>query len=461
MKLVICGAGIVGYHIAEYLALQGHDVTILDKSQSRIGELSERLDVQTIVGHAAHPDHLERAGIKEADFLIALTRSDEVNITACQVARTLYDVPATIARIRSQGFLDYRSSKLFDAQGLAIDHIVTPGLNAAHDIAATLEFPGVFYHFTMAKGRITILGLKCRSDCPLINTPLKQLTVLFPDMRIRILAIMRGDTTKAFFPKGRDQLLVDDEVYFAVETTHVRRSLDSFGFHAQEEETSPRFVICGGGHIGIALVQHLNKIYKNPATVIIERDKETAEHTAELLPKTLVLHGDSMDTSLLNEANVSQSNAFVAVTGHDESNVFTCLKAGKLGARRLVTTISNPGNAALISGIGIDTAIMTREIVISSVLPILRQSWVVDAHALRDGFAEILEVHIHHECKLVGMTVQQAGLPKGVILGSILRDDVVLIPDPTSEIRPHDIIVLLASASVVREVENLFALNIF
>ncbi|MEM7197800.1 MAG: Trk system potassium transporter TrkA [Pseudomonadota bacterium] len=456
MKLIICGAGIVGYHIAEYLALQGHDVTIVDKSQSRIGELSERLDVQAIIGHAAHPVHLQRAGVEEADFLIAVTRSDEVNIVACHVARTLFNVPVTIARLRSPGFLDYRDSVLFDAGGISVDHIVTPGLNAARDIAEALRYPGVFDHFTMANGRVTILGVECTPDCPLINTPLKQLTVLFPDMHIRILSILRGVDSKVFFPKGRDQILVGDEVYIAVDTAHVLRALDSFGLKHEEWDSTHRFVVCGGGHIGIALVQELVKKYKNATTAIIEQNKDVAQTAAELLPNTLVVHGEATEAAILSEVNVAQAYAFVAVTGHDETNVFSCLMASRLGACRTISTISNPRNASLVSGIGIET-VMTREIVISAVLPPLRQAWIEDARALRDGFAEILEIQVHNECKLVGSTVQQANFPKGVILGSILHDDAVIIPEPATEIHANDVIILLVSASIVRDVENLFA----
>jgi len=335
MKVIICGAGQVGANIARYLATENNNVTVIDQSPELIQKLSDQLDVQAIVGHASLPPVLEQAGGAAADMVIAVTQSDEVNMVACQVAHSLFSVPTKIARVRNQAYLQPLWADLYSRENMPIDVIISPEIEVAKAIARRLQVPGAFDMIPFADGLVRLIGVICTEECPIIHTPLRQLTGLFPDLNIEVMAIVRGD--RPIIPDANDQMLPGDEVYFVAETSHVARAMAAFG---HEEPEARRVAIIGGGNIGLVLAEQIEASHPGLSVRIIEGNRDRAEQIARQLARTTVLYGDGLDPELLEEANISSTEVVVAVTNDDEANILASLLAKRYGAQRAITLIN-------------------------------------------------------------------------------------------------------------------------
>ena len=328
MKVIVCGAGQVGFNIARYLALEDNDVTVIDQSPDLVRRISDSVDVQGVVGHASHPDVLEQAGAEDADMIIAVTYADEVNMVACQVAHSLFDVPKKIARVRQQSYLDPIWANLFSRDHLPIDVIISPEIEVARAVIRRLQAPGAFEMIPLANDRVKLVGVRCEENCPVVRTPLRQLTQLFPDLNIVVVGWMRDD--KAIVPKADDEMLPGDEVYFVVESEQTARAMAAFG---HEESQARRLLILGGGNIGLFLAQEIERSHGWINSKLIEGNAPRAELIASRLKKTVVLHGDVLDIDILEEANVAATDTVVAVTNDDETNILASLLAKRYGAQ--------------------------------------------------------------------------------------------------------------------------------
>lgn len=244
MKVIICGAGQVGFGIAEQLSLEQNDVVVIDNSQRLVQTVADQLDVQGIIGHGSHPDILRQAGAEDADMIIAVTLIDEVNMVACQVAHSLFDIPTKVARVRAQSYLKPEWQDMFSRENMPIDVIISPEIAVGDMVMRRLGTPGAFETINFADDLVTVAGILCGEDCPVVDTPLTQLTELFPDLKAVVVAIVRGG--KLFVPKGSDQMLVGDEVYLVAERNQIDRTLGIFG---HEEKQAHRIVLAGGGAI--------------------------------------------------------------------------------------------------------------------------------------------------------------------------------------------------------------------
>ncbi|MTI10062.1 Trk system potassium transporter TrkA [Curvivirga aplysinae] len=455
MKVIICGAGQVGFHLARYLSAEDNDITVVDQSPELIGKINDQLDVQAFVGHAAHPHTLERAGAEDADMLIAVTFTDEVNMTACQVAHSLFNVPTKIARIRQQNYLDPLWGNLFSKDNLPIDVIISPEIEVARAINRRLHVPGAFDMIPMADDRVRVIGVRCTEDTPIINTPLRQLTSLFPDLSIRVIAIRRD--TKMIIPTSNDQMFAGDEVYFVTETAHLSRAMSAFG---HEEKETRRIVIIGGGNIGTYLAKELEEANDGYSARIIEYSPERAREVAEILPTTSVIRGDALDSEILEEANISRAEAVVAVTDQDETNILSSLLAKRQGVERAITLVNKANYNQLINNLGIDVVVSPREITASTILQHVRRGRIRAVHSLRDAEAEVIEAEALATSQLVGKAIRDAKIPKGVVVGAIVRGEEIIIPRAGTIIEENDIIILCASSEVVRKVEKLFAVRL-
>lgn len=455
MKVVICGAGQVGFHIARYLSLEQNDVTVVDQSPELIGKINDSLDVQAYVGHASHPEVLDRAGAGDADMLIAVTFADEVNMIACQVAHSLFNVPTKIARIRQQNYLRAEWANLFARDQLPIDVIISPEIEVARAIRRRLRVPGAADMIAMADDLVRVIGVRCAEDCPVLHTPLRQLTSLFPDLNITVLAIVRDETL--IIPTANDQMLLGDEVYFCADTGHIGRAMSVFG---HEERESRRIVIVGGGNIGTNLAGYLED--DGGYTVrVIELDKDRARRVAEMLPTTTIIQGDGLDSEILEEANIRQTEAIVAVSEHDETNILASLLAKRYGVSRAVTLINKASYGPLITTLGIDVVVSPREITASTILQHVRRGRIRSVHSLRDGFAEVIEAEALQTSTLVNVPLKDAKLPPDVIVGAIIRDETeVIIPRPDTEIVEGDRVILLAGSDAVKKIEKMFAVRL-
>ena len=363
MKVVICGAGLVGTSIAKHLAGENNDVTVVDQDYSLVRRIGETLDVRSVLGHASQPDILEQAGAGDADMLIAVTFSDEINMVACQVAHSLFEVPTKIARIRQPGYLKPIWGDLFSRENMPIDVIISPEREVARAIGRRLHVPGGFDVVPMADGLVSVVGVRCTEECPVINTPIRQLSQLFPDLNIVIVGIIRND--KGILPRSHEHMLPGDDVYFVCDSSHLTRAMSAFG---HEEEEGRNVIIAGGGNIGLTLAQEIQEDHVGVRARVIEFGEERAKSVAQQLSQTMVLNGDVLDMEILEEASAENTETFVAVTNDDEVNIIGSLLAKRAGIKRTIALVNKHSYVQLINQLGIDAVVNPRMITVSSIL---------------------------------------------------------------------------------------------
>ncbi|CCG43130.1 Trk system potassium transporter TrkA [Magnetospirillum molischianum] len=455
MKVIVCGAGQVGFNIAHYLASENNDVTVIDQRPDLLRKIGDTLDVQVVSGFASHPAVLEQAGAADANMLIAVTAADEVNMVACQVAHSLFNVPTKIARIRSQSYLQPIWSNLFSREHLPIDVIISPEIEVARAITRRLQVPGAIDVIPLANDRVRLIGVRCTNQCPLINTPLRQLTVLFPDLAIVIIGIVRDG--KAIVPDSEDQMLEGDEVYFVVDTGHVERAMAAFG---REDQEARRILVLGGGNIGLFLAQQLEAAHPNTSIKVIEIDKDRAELVARSLTRSVVINGDVLDAEILKEASVAAAEAVVAVTNDDETNILASLLAKRYGCRRTMTLINKTDYGALVAPLGIDVVISPRAITVSNILHHVRRGRIHGVHSLHEGFGELIEADALETSSLVGKPLRDVRLPAGVLLGAVVRGGRVISPRGATVVQAGDRVILFAAAEAVKKVEKMFSVRL-
>ena len=455
MKVIICGAGQVGSNIARQLARENNDVTVIDQSADLVRKIGDELDVRAMVGHASHPDVLERAGAHDADMLIAVTYSDEINMVACQVAHSIFDVPKKVARIRSQQYLDHDWAHLFSRENLPIDVITSPEIEVAQAIERRLKVPGAFDTVSFGDGLVQVIGVRLDESCPIVNTPLRQLTELFPDLNVVVVAINRDGNM--MIPASDDQMFPGDEVYFAADTQHVARAMPLFG---HEEQEARSIVVVGGGNIGLHLAQFIEKNMRNVSLKLIEFNRERAEYVLEHLDNTIVLHGDGLDPEILHEANVAQAETIVALTNDDEVNILSSLLAKAQGCQTAITLINNPVFGTLVTSLGIDVVVDPRATTVSEILRHIRRGRIRGLHSFRDGAAEVVEGEALETSQLVGKPLREIKLPAGTIVGAIIHGDKVEIPRGDSVIQTDDRVIILGLRNAVRKVEDMFSVSL-
>lgn len=454
MKVVVCGAGQVGSTIAAYLSEEGNSVTVVDQDPALVARLCETLDVVGVVGHAAHPDVLARAGADEAEMLIAATYSDEVNMVACRIGHRAFKVPVKIARVRHQTYLDPRWPSFFEREHVPVDIVISPEIEVAKSIVERLRVPGAFNVIPMAGGRVRMVSVICRANCPLVNTRLRHITPLFPDLVLEVIAIVRGD--EKIIPQVNDEMRVGDEVYFLTTAEHLDRAMAAFGYSKPQVR---RVVVAGAGNIGARLAEDLLAAMPGISITLIEADLARAQAVAARVKGATVLRGDALNRDLLREAGIDTAEAMVAVMNHDESNILTAILAKQQGCGRVIALVNGQGNTPLASGLGIDAVVNPRATTISSILQHIRRGRIKAAHALREGFAEILEVEALDTSAMVNTPVSEIRKPPGVIFGLIVREDEIVAPAPATIIRPGDHVIILAPHDKVKEVEAMFAVR--
>lgn len=455
MKIIVCGAGQVGASIAKRLAMEGNDVTVIDKSPELISKISDTLDVKARVGFASHPTILEEVGAASADMIIAVTRSDEVNMVACQIAHSLFHIPTKIARIRSNNYLKPEWKDLYRSDNLPIDFIISPEQAVAEAVIHRLHVPGAVDTIPFADGRIKVVGMRCTLDCPIRNMSLYRIQGKVESLNVSILGIMRGDNFMVISEEV--ELLEDDELYFACDTKNVQAAMVMFG---HEEREARRIIIIGGGNIGLYLAEYLENEEPNVKVKLIELDRDRAEYIAGKLEKVTVINGDALSQEILEEANVAVSETVIAVSNDDEVNILSSLLSKRFGCQRVVALVNNTASySPLVSSLGIDVAVNPREITVSGILQHIRTGKILSAHSICKGKAEIIEAEAMELSPVVGKTIDDIGLPHGIVVGLILRDNVVMVPTSETIIHAKDRIVILSQANMVKKVEAVFAVR--
>ena len=455
MKVIICGAGQVGWQIARHLSGERNDVTVVDTNADLVRRATETLDVQGVVGFASHPDVLDRAGARDADMIIAATHSDEVNMVTCQIAQAAFNVTRRVARIRSQSYLESGYSDLYNMDRLAIDVVISPEQEVAEAALQRLAAPQTFDTEVFMSGRAQLLGLQLDSECPVLNTPLRQLNELFPTMRAIVVGVRREG--RLFAPDPGDQLLEDDQIYVFSHFEDVNRCLEIFGKQARRQE---RVLIIGGGNVGLTVARALEARASRIRAKIIERDRATAEIAADQLTRTIVLNGDGMDSDLLAEANVEQADAVLAVTDDDRTNLLVSVRAKQAGCPLAIALINDPTLAPLMAPLDIDAYINPRATTVSSILRHIRHGRVREVYSIGDAEAELIEAQVMSTSPIAGRLIRDIDFPEGVLIGLVMRGDKVMKPTGDLRIDPGDVVAMFAMTKDVPEVERLLQVSI-
>ncbi len=454
MKILILGAGQVGGTLAENLANEAFDVTLVDKDTNRLRELRDRFDIQTVHGLASHPDVLRRAGADDADMLIAVTNSDEVNMVACQVCYSLFRTPTKIARIRAVSYLTREG--LFSQEHMPIDVLINPEQVVTDQIRELLEYPGALQVLDFADGKVKLVAMKAVYGGPLVGQELKFLREHIPQVDLRVAAVFRRG--RAIMPEGNTVIEADDEVFFIAGKQHIRTIMSEL---RQVERPFKRVMIAGGGLIGEKLALGIEKDF---SVKVVEFSAERCGHLAQSLSNAVVLHGDATDRELLLEENIEHTDAFCALTNDDEVNIMSSLLAKRLGVRQVITLITKPSYVDIFQGGDIDIAISPQLATTSSLLTHVRRADVARVHSLRRGAAEAMEAIAHgtaRESKVVGREIGQIDLPPGTTIAAIVRGDDVLIAHDHVVIETDDhVILFLVDKKRVAAVEKLFQVSL-
>lgn len=455
MRVIICGAGQVGYGIAERLAAEKNDVSIIDTAPELIHAVRDQLDVRGFVGHGSHPEVLEAAGAQNADMIIAVTLFDEVNIVACEVAHALFNVPMKVARIRSQAYLQPHYQDLFSREHLPIDVIISPELEVGEMVLRRITLPGAVDVVRFAENHIIMVAIECLEDCPVINTPLAQLSELFPDLPSTVVGVTRNG--RLFIPHSADQLVAGDLAYVVTTKEQVRRTLGLFG-HDEQEAT--RIVIAGGGNIGLFVARTLEQRQSRTKIKIIESQRERAIKVADELRRTVVLNGSALDQKLLMEADIQDADLMVALTNNDQVNILSSVMAKRLGCKGNLALINNPAYHDLTKPLGIDAHVNPSAVTISRVLQHVRRGRIRQVHSIQRGAAEIIEAEALETSPLVGTLLRDLELPDGMRIGAIYRDGHVVKPSGSVKIKPKDRVVIFALDKAVKQVEQMFRVSL-
>ncbi len=454
MKILILGAGQVGRSVAESLANEENDVTIIDTNNAALRDLREQLDVRVEVGQASYPRVLERAGVQDADMIIAVTNSDEINMVACQVAHTLYHTPTKIARIRSSHYLDH--PELFTNNAVPIDVLISPEQLVTEHIFRLISHPGTLQVLDFAKGKIQMIGVKAIQGGPLIGHQLREMREHMPGLKARVATIFRHG--KARIPTDDTVVEVDDELFFIASPKHIRLIISEL---RKLDKPYKRIIIAGGGNIGNRLARLLEE--SRYQVKIIEKNNERAAKLAERLDKTIVLEGDVADENLLLEENIDNTDVFIAVTNDDEANILSSMLAKRLGAKRVMSLINRPSYVELVES-SIDLAISPQQITIGTLLTHVRRGDIVAVHALRRGTAEAIEIIAHGDIKtsrVIGRRLNEINLPPGTIICALVRRDEILFANNDTIIESDDhVLILVTDKRYVPTVEKLFQVSI-
>jgi len=445
LKIIIVGAGEVGFHIASRLSLENKDVVVIETNADALRRILENLDVQTIEGCGSNPAILEQAGIKEADILLAVTNSDEVNLVASLFANILSSATVKLARIRGEEYLMYQDALTQDPY--RIDVMINPEVEAVKTVVRLLQVPGAVDVGEFADGRIKVIGVRLDADCSFTGTKLVDLKKKTGNKKILVAAISRNE--KLIIPSGDDKILEGDLIYFVSEKKELKGALKIFGKRA---EPFDRVLLVGGGNLGLRLAKaleglsiHIKLIEKNP-----DRCRELAEH----LDKVVVLQGDGSDQRLLQEENIQDMDVVATLTGDEETNILTSLLAKRMGAQKTVTRISKFSYFPLVSAIGLEHIVSPRLAAINTILQYVRRGKVLSAMALKGEEAEALEAVALETSDIVGKPLQQIPFPKGALVVAIIRGDEVIIPTGDSVIVPQDRIIIFATRQAISQVEK-------
>lgn len=453
MKIIILGAGQVGGTLAEHLANENNDITVVDTDGEALRALKDRLDIRTVTGGASYPDSLLDAGAPDSEMLIAVTNSDEVNMMACQIAHTMFRIPQKISRVRSREYLDHQE-QLFGADHIPVDVTIGPEQLVTDAIKQLITNPGALQVMDFAGGRVQLVAVRALHGGPIVGQQLSTIREHMPKVDTRVAAIFRRN--RAIIPEGDTVIEADDEVFLIADRKHIRQVMSEL---RRIDKPYKRVMIAGGGNIGARLAQALEEDF---SVKVVERSHSRCRELSEQLKHGLVIEGSAAEPQLLSEENIDHTDVFCALTNNDEANIMMSMLAKRMGAGKVITLITNPAYAELV-GDEIDIAISPQEITVGSLLAHVRKGDISSVHALRRGAAEAIELVARgdaYSSKVVGRRVEEITLPKGVNIGAVVRDNQVLIAHHDVLIESDDhVILFLVDRKQIAAVEKLFSVG--
>lgn len=458
MKIIILGAGRVGESVAESLVSEQNDITVIDQDPARLRLLEDRLDLRGVVGNGIQPSVLQEAGARDADMVIACAAADESNLVVCKIAHDVFNIPTTIARLRSPEFKE--GDELLGKNGFSVDHVICPEESVTRYIHQLISYPEALQVVEFSQKRACLIVVRAAHGGSLVGHTIGEFKDRFPHAQMRVVALYRLDTEMEATKSTR--ILAGDELFVLADSQKIRPVL---GAIHNIDKPVQRLMITGGGRVGLRLARSLAGQCE---VKIIERDKKRCEYLASQLPSSmLILHGDGADEDLLLEENVGEMDLFLALTSDDEDNIMSAMLAKRLGAGRVMSLINRRAYADMMQGSTIDIAISPAQTVIGELLTHLRRGDVAAVHSLRRGAAEALEGIARGDVKtskLVGRKIEELKLPKGTRIGALVRgkgrDSEVLMPHHDTVIETDDhIIIFIPNKRQVREVEKLFQVS--
>tara|TARA_R110002110_G_scaffold205066_7_gene417071 strand:- start:205555 stop:206931 length:1377 start_codon:yes stop_codon:yes gene_type:complete len=453
MKIIILGAGQVGGTLAEHLADEQNDITVVDTDAEKLRALQDRLDIGTVTGGASHPNVLYKAGAEDADMLIAVTNSDEINMMACQVAHTLFNTPTKISRVRSPNYLAHQE-QLFTRDHIPVDVIIGPEQLVTQNIQRLIANPGALQVLDFADGRVQLVAVKAVHGGPIVGQELQEIRQHMPKVDTRVAAIFRQD--RPIIPQGDTVVEEGDEVFFIAARDNIRAVMSEL---RRIDKPYKRVMIAGGGNIGATLAMNIEDKYQ---VKVIEYSYKRCRVLSERLKRSIVLNGSAAEPQLLTSENIEATDVFCALTNNDESNIMMSMLAKRMGAKKVITLITNPAYADLV-GDEIDIAISPQQITIGSLLTHVRKGDISNVHSLRRGAAEAIEVTAHGDSsssKVIGKRLDAIKLPEGVTIGAIVRGDEVMMAHSHIVVETDDhVILFLIDRGKIHAVEKLFAVG--
>lgn len=455
MKVIICGAGQVGWQIARHLSGEKNDVMVVDNNADLVRRATDTLDVQGIAGHASYPEVLDRAGAPDADMIIAATHSDEVNMVTCQVAHSIFSIPRKIARLRAQSYHDAIYSDLYRRDHVPIDVVISPEREVAEAALRRLTIPAAFETEDFLEGEARLLGLDLDEDCPVLDTPLRQLTDLFSTLRALVVGIRRKG--RLFVPNPGDALFARDQIYVMSHKEDVGRLLEIFGKASTKQN---RLVLVGGGNVGLTVARALEARTERVHAKVIEKNRRCAELAADALERTIVLNGDGLSSELMTEAGIERADALLAVTDDDKTNLLAAVRAKAFGCPMTIALVNDPTLLPLMAPLDIDAYINPRATTVSSILRHIRHGRVRGVYSIGDAEAEVIEAQVLSTSPLAGKTIRDIDFPEGVMVGAIKKKDKILRPTGGTRVEDGDVIVVFTMAADVPAVERLFQVSI-
>ena len=450
MKVIVCGAGQVGWQIARHLSREKNDVTIVDNNPALVQRATDTLDVQGVLGFASHPEVLDRAGAADADMVIAATYSDEVNMVTCQVAHSVFGVTRKIARLRQQTYLERQYAGLFRREHMPIDVIISPEREVSLAALKRVAYPGAFDVHEYFDGKALLMGMTLHVECSVLNTPLRQLSDLFPTLRVMVAGVRRGK--RLFAPEPEDQLFEGDQIYVLTDARDVSRCFEVFGKTQTRQE---RVLVIGGGNVGLSVASMLESQPERVRVKVIERDRARAEKAADMLERSIVLHGDGLDADLLNEAGITKTDAVLVLTDDDKTNLLAAVRAQSLGGKMSISLINDPSLVPLADALGVDAYINPRALTVSSILRHVRHGRVRSIYMVGDREAEVIEAQVLGTSQLADRAVRDIPFPEGALLIGVLRKGEFLKPTGSMILREADLVVIFVLSEDVPKVDEL------